>query len=192
MPGLDGYQMIQALRDHGLSVPVIVVAASEWQDDRLAARGPGAGIAGFLGKPASIPQLQAMLDRLFAEAPNPNPNPIPASVSAPTAVSAPAGARAAAPAAQPDVELYGLFQRTLDADLEVLRAALRHDDRPAFLRGAHKLKGALAILGEAALADACGQLSALARQQPLGRVQPALTHFETALTQAMLRVDLSG
>ena len=182
MPGMDGYQLVHALRDSGLTVPVVAVAASEWPDGEQDSTEQAPAIAGFLGKPASIEQLKAVLDKLFRERLAP-PQALELSGAKPEAASS-----ATSRAASPDAELYALFLGTVETDFDVLRQAARQNDSEAFLRGLHKLRGALAILGEAALADACGALSEIVKHQPFGRAQEALERFEAALQEAAERM----
>jgi two-component system capsular synthesis sensor histidine kinase RcsC len=186
MPDMDGYELICALRSEGLAVPVVIVTAGEPRDAAATDDRQTWEIAGFLGKPVLLEHLQALLETLLSEFPAPSAPSDSPRTAAPEPLTD-AAPRAAMP---PDAELYALFLDTVETDLEVLRRALRQEDREAFLRGTHKLKGALAILGETALVQACGGLSKLAAQRSLAQAQEALERFERALKEATARIKI--
>ena len=68
LPGMDGYQVLQALRaDEGTaSIPVLVLTAKSLQADRERSRQLGA--AAFLTKPFLPDELCEMVDRTLAGA----------------------------------------------------------------------------------------------------------------------------
>ena len=65
MPGLDGFEVIQALRqiDRFKATPVIALTASAMMGDRE--RAMAAGFTGYLTKPIRLAQLRAEVERLL-------------------------------------------------------------------------------------------------------------------------------
>lgn len=68
LPGLDGYEGLQVLKQHPeLSrVPVAAVTANAMKGDRE--RGLAAGFVDYVTKPFNVAELYALLDRLLAGA----------------------------------------------------------------------------------------------------------------------------
>ena len=66
LPGIDGYQVLQALRadDHTSGIPVLVLTAKSLQADRERSRQLGA--AAFLTKPFLPDELCDMVDEVLA------------------------------------------------------------------------------------------------------------------------------
>ena len=64
MPGMDGFQVLHALRGQGLTrnLPVIMVTARDDPESR--ARAEAAGVNGFVGKPFDIRQLTELIREL--------------------------------------------------------------------------------------------------------------------------------
>ena len=91
--------------------------------------------------------------------------------------------------------LRDVFLETYRHDLKALRQALEHDDAGRFLGALHKIKGALAILGEKPLACACTALASRARHGSLVRVEAALVRFDArvhALAERFAQQRTSG
>ncbi|WP_087021641.1 response regulator [Thaumasiovibrio subtropicus] len=65
MPEMDGYQTLQALRDAGIDMPVIVVSADVQPEAQK--RVMGLGAKGFIRKPIDKPQLVELLKTLVVE-----------------------------------------------------------------------------------------------------------------------------
>lgn len=62
LPGLDGLQIVEALRKAGLSTPVLVLSALESVDERI--KGLRSGSDDYLGKPFAIEELVARAESL--------------------------------------------------------------------------------------------------------------------------------
>jgi two-component system, chemotaxis family, chemotaxis protein CheY len=60
MPGVDGYQVLEALQKDGASQPKVVVMSADIQLEALA-RIKKLGAIGFLAKPANLPKLEKLL-----------------------------------------------------------------------------------------------------------------------------------
>jgi two-component system, OmpR family, copper resistance phosphate regulon response regulator CusR len=66
LPGLDGYQIVEALRRSGKRVPVLMLTAREDVDDRV--RGLRAGADDYLVKPFAFSELLARMEALLRRA----------------------------------------------------------------------------------------------------------------------------
>lgn len=63
LPGLDGLQIIKAVRRHGSQIPILVLTARDAIDDRIA--GLDAGADDYLVKPFEVEELKARLRALL-------------------------------------------------------------------------------------------------------------------------------
>lgn len=66
LPGLDGLQVVQALRSVGRTTPILVLSALESVDERV--KGLRAGGDDYLGKPFAIEELLARVESLARRA----------------------------------------------------------------------------------------------------------------------------
>ena len=66
LPGLDGLQVVQALRSAGRTTPILVLSALESVDERV--KGLRAGGDDYLGKPFAIEELLARVESLARRA----------------------------------------------------------------------------------------------------------------------------
>jgi two-component system, OmpR family, copper resistance phosphate regulon response regulator CusR len=66
LPGLDGFQIVEALRRRGRRVPVLMLTAREDVDDRV--RGLRAGADDYLVKPFAFSELLARVEALLRRA----------------------------------------------------------------------------------------------------------------------------
>lgn len=66
LPGLDGLQVVQALRSAGRATPILVLSALESVDERV--KGLRAGGDDYLGKPFAIEELLARVESLARRA----------------------------------------------------------------------------------------------------------------------------
>jgi DNA-binding response OmpR family regulator len=63
LPGIDGYQLCQRLRDAGSEVPIIMLTARDTLDDRL--QGLKAGADDYLVKPFALAELAARIEAVL-------------------------------------------------------------------------------------------------------------------------------
>jgi len=66
MPRLGGLELVSALREHGLSVPVLLISGHG--DERITEKAAEVGAAGFLQKPVALRELVEYL-RQYGMAP---------------------------------------------------------------------------------------------------------------------------
>ncbi len=57
LPGLDGFQVVRALRDRGVVTPILLLTARDELDDRV--QGLEGGADDYLAKPFDLPELMA-------------------------------------------------------------------------------------------------------------------------------------
>jgi len=67
MPGMNGAQLMEHLRDHGLALPTIILTAAP--DGALRARALAAGALRVVAKPVDPAQLRAALNLALATSP---------------------------------------------------------------------------------------------------------------------------
>lgn len=65
MPGMDGFEVTRKLRNSGFSNPVIVLTASESDDDRKQAR--AAGCTDYLLKTVDMYNVKSIIDEYIGE-----------------------------------------------------------------------------------------------------------------------------
>ena len=164
MPGMDGYEATSRIRAYEGPVrhtPIIALTAGAMRADRE--RCMAAGMDDYLAKPISPEQLEAVLGRWIPAA----------GAAAPEAASIPV------PAADDPIDwtmigdlvamtpsdfiadLLALFVRDSATALTDLRIAWREDDRAAWSRIAHKLRGSCATLGARAMMEICARMEDL-------------------------------
>jgi CheY-like chemotaxis protein len=68
MPGMNGYETLEALRR--INPRVCVLLSSGYAEPGVLAGVSGAPVAAFLGKPFSLPDLQTRLNAALAQAPD--------------------------------------------------------------------------------------------------------------------------
>lgn len=131
MPVMDGYQLAQALRSRGETLPVLAVTATALASERERCR--AVGIDNLLLKPLDLERLSTALRRY-----------LPASTR-----------RQAVPAAGAELpaKLRALFVESGTRDLQTLADAVRDQQAATVLNQVHSLKGVLLMMGERELAD---------------------------------------
>jgi CheY-like chemotaxis protein len=69
LPDMDGYEVMQCLRENPVTrdIPVVAVSANAMPKDL--ARGKAAGFADYLTKPLEVAQLLAVLDKVLVDRP---------------------------------------------------------------------------------------------------------------------------
>ncbi|MBR8383926.1 response regulator [Burkholderia cenocepacia] len=174
MPDMCGTEMLTRLRQIDIATPVVLVSASV-----PIAGGAHAGRDGFAAiveKPLSIEQLAALLDRLLPA------DQLDRARRAAHVVDKTATARTATL----EKDLWETFAACWPADRAVVQAKAAAKDVDAFLRRIHKIKGALRVLQDDALADLLGEIEQVARIEGLDAAMPLWVRAEAALTS---RVD---
>ena len=66
LPGLNGYTVLQRLRDEGLTMPVLIMTARGTEDDKL--RGFGLGADDYIVKPCGLLEILARVRALLKRA----------------------------------------------------------------------------------------------------------------------------
>lgn len=66
LPGRDGYELLRAVRDEGINVPIVLLTARRDEADKL--RGFGLGADDFITKPVSILELLARVRAVLRRA----------------------------------------------------------------------------------------------------------------------------
>jgi PAS domain S-box-containing protein len=145
MPELDGFQVVQAVREHersaGGHLPVIALTARTRGEDRE--RCLAAGMDDFLAKPIRTPDLWAALDQVAVARPRTDP-PAPGMLDPRVLLAACGG----------DSAILGTicraFRSHLPAQLAAVEEALRDRDAPRLGEAAHKLSGMIAAFSTVA------------------------------------------
>ncbi len=65
MPDIDGFQLLQALRDQGSTIPIAIISADI--QDTARARGAELGAARFLNKPTKEADVRQMIRQLLQQ-----------------------------------------------------------------------------------------------------------------------------
>ncbi|WP_371140974.1 ATP-binding protein [Burkholderia cepacia] len=174
MPDISGTEMLKRLRQIDIATPVVLVSASVpiAADDHSIRD----GFAAIVEKPLSIEQLAALLDRLLPADQRDRAR------RAAQVVDKAATTRTATLAK----DLWETFAACWPADRAVVQAKAAAKDVDAFLRRIHKIKGALRVLQDDALADLLGKIEQVARIEGLDAAMPLWARAEAALTS---RVD---
>lgn len=142
MPVMDGYQLAQALRSRGETLPVLAVTATALSSEREHCR--AVGIDNLLLKPLDLERLSEALERY-----------LPAVRGKPTLPVA---------GASLPLKLRTLFVESCTRDLRTLADAVRDAHSTAVLDKIHALKGVLSMMGERTLGDRFGSVEARLRE----------------------------
>ena len=176
MPEMDGYEataIIRAKQSPEKNPPIVAFTADVLESDRV--RCIQAGMDGHLSKPVSLASLKAVLAR-FVKPRTPEP----------VAVLDIAGALART---GNDHELLAtlaeIFDREAPNQVALIRKHAVNANCLGVRAGAHKLKGAVGILGANACAASIVRLETAAAQNDLERVQAMLTEVETEFSRLM-------
>jgi len=186
MPVMDGFaatRAIRALPGAKGRVPIIALTADAFAETQERAR--GAGVDGFLTKPAHLPQLRDALGRYLGEMP-----------AAPPPVASPAldagdhhlerstvaQLRSALSPQQYAALLEGLFGAR-EGTLRELREAVRRRDLAALRVQAHALKGAALSLGLRSVAGSAARLQQAPEAAGDAGLLDALDELERMLLQ---------
>jgi len=142
MPVMDGYQLAQAIRSRGETLPVLAVTATALSSERERCR--AVGIDNLLLKPLDLDRLSEALERYLPAARSKPPMPV-------------AGAEL-------PLKLRTLFVESSTRDLRTLADAVRDAQSAAVLDQVHALKGVLLMMGERNLGDRFGDVEARLRE----------------------------
>jgi two-component system capsular synthesis sensor histidine kinase RcsC len=166
MPKMGGQALLAALRTHGLSMPVI--AGTAWSEPAPACTGAAApnadadadvppGFAAVLRKPFSMAQLRGLLVAHV--------------------VGWPSGRHGRVPACSPRRALLEAFAAAWPDDEAALRAAFASLDTGTMQARLHRLRGALAVVGDAPARRACAQLQTRLRRHGIEASAAQIEHF---------------
>jgi PAS domain S-box-containing protein len=183
MPELNGFQVVQAVRERELTagghLPIIASTARSRKEDRE--RCLAAGMDDFLTKPIRRTDLLASIDRVLRTH---------ASRSFPRRdlLDAPVLLAACGGAAILLRKMCQLLTARVPEHLSVLRDALRDRDAPRLREAAHKCCGMLSEFSAVA-GDLAGSLEDLAAATQLDKAAPILEQLETIAQELVKQVD---
>ena len=194
MPDMSGFEAARAIRDQegqgAPRLPLIALTAHAMQGDR--ARCLEAGLDGYLSKPIDVDELIATVERYGAgDATAPVPligqQANDAIFDEPAALSYTGGDRRLLK------EVVQLFRADYPSSLRKIDRALQRRDPEALRLAAHRLKGAIAIVGAPAARHVAAELEETARSQDFERARHAfaklrqeIERLESALAGARL------
>lgn len=163
LPGLDGYQVAQKIRQRGHQMPVIAATAHAQREHT--ARAEEAGMNDFLTKPLSEERLQEAIIRLI-----------------PPSRSWQFEPERLVRAVGDDVESAREVARGFLSEVDGLRVALRQSRQAAELAlASHTLKGAVEVFEVETLRQRLEQLERQAENKELREVGPAWDEIEQEL-----------
>jgi CheY-like chemotaxis protein len=183
MPELDGFQVVQAVREReriaGGHLPIIALTARSRKEDRE--RCLAAGMDDFQTKPIRPADLLAAID-LVLRTHSSRPARRQDLPDAPVLLAACGG----------DATLLRKMCQTLTArvpeHLAALRDALRDQDAPRLREAAHKCCGMLSEFSAAA-GDLAGRLEDLAADTQLEKATPILEQLEAMVQELAKQID---
>ncbi|MDB5774592.1 MAG: multi-sensor hybrid histidine kinase [Herbaspirillum sp.] len=178
LPHLSGYELVRALREHGLSAPIVVMSASVPDDQTLALL---PDVDAILTKPVSLLQLRNTLSRHA-------PMAIATRKKRGASKRKPAQPANAGQTESIDADAAAIFLDTYFDDLLALRRASRSGDTQAMTQQLHRLKGALLVMCEQGLAARCESLWQEIRLTAAVPTRPAQRQFVKELLRAVRRI----
>jgi len=187
MPGMNGYELTKAIRDHEREAgrprtPIVALTANALQGE--AERCLAAGMDDFATKPTSMPVLSAKLRRWLSHLSWEDDE------STDEVLTANALANLTDGDMQLAASILADFVASACGDIEALRAAVAAGDRGAIARRAHQIRGASLVVGADQMAEAAGVIEASARAGPAAQEMSAsLEELETAFRDV---ADLAG
>ncbi|PIF73039.1 two-component system capsular synthesis sensor histidine kinase RcsC [Variovorax sp. 54] len=170
MPGMDGYTLARALRAQGSRVPIVALTADVAVRERD--RCEAAGIDTALIKPILLDTLDRTVRQLTARDAAPR--------------TAAAHRQDIAQGTLPASVHQALAQSLADTAVAI-RAALEARDTHALGAGLHSLRGAFALIHEAALATDCAAMEAQLHDADFAALAQAFERFEPAARAALER-----
>ncbi len=180
MPDMDGYTAARAMREAGVTTPIVAVTAHAAEDER--ARCLEAGMDDFMSKPVQLKPLADLLRQHLGEAPSAGR---PQRGSGEPVLDP--GCREALRETL-EAEVLQKLNRTFLADGEgrvaSMREAATRRDGDRLHREAHTLKGSGANVGAVALSHRCAELERLVREGEWDSVVAAIGRVEAELAAA--------
>jgi len=153
MPGLNGCELVRCLRAQGANQPMIGISANALAGEPQ--RCLDSGMNGWLSKPIALEQLSRLLGELCPHAcvtPSPSTD----------------------QADDFSTQHHHLFVQTMNEDLQQLRHSLSHADTARLVEKIHRMRGALAVIGQHELLDYFGQLQDELLEHGLDQAKHAL------------------
>jgi CheY-like chemotaxis protein/HPt (histidine-containing phosphotransfer) domain-containing protein len=183
MPVLDGFQVVQVIRERELTagghLPIIALTARSRKEDRE--RCLAAGMDDFLTKPIRSAELLAAIEGVLRTHPSPRSRSLDL-LDASVLMAACGG----------DPSLLRKLCQTLTTrvpeHLAALRDSLRDQDAPRLREAAHKCCGMLSEFSAAA-GDLAGSLEDLAAGAQLDHAAPILEQLETMASKLVKQID---
>ena len=152
MPGMDGYALARFVRDRYAGMPIIALTGHVTEHERAMCR--SVGIDDVLLNPASLEAIRSAVRRFADRAEKMR---LAASVVDPTLGPLQASLRQT-------------LMTTLEASVSKIEAAIRQQDNPLVTGELHSIKGAFAMVHEAAIVELCKRLERLAKAGDLEAV----------------------
>jgi PAS domain S-box-containing protein len=181
MPELDGFQVVQALRERerttGSHLPIIALTARSRKEDRE--RCLAAGMDDFLAKPIQASDLWVAIDRVVGERPAAD-RPAPGLLD-PRVLLAACGGDAAILD-----KICQAFRARLPDHLKAVQDALRDRDAPRLREAAHKLSGMVAAFSTVA-GSVASELEDHAAQGQLEEARPLVARLQ-AMAEELMRL----
>ncbi len=181
MPGLDGYELTEAIRGIETAMgrprtPILAITANVMEGE--AERCLDAGMDDYLSKPVTIPELSLKLSQWLPRAAAPPAQELegagPKEVAMEILLDLANGDASAASA------ILAEFMDSVREDLEGLDRSASGRDAAGLTRHAHRLKGAAAMVGAGPLAKVAAELEALARNKDWLRAEKVLAQVHGA------------
>jgi signal transduction histidine kinase/CheY-like chemotaxis protein len=181
MPVLDGFAATRAIREQeadGTRIPIIALTASVLESDRE--RCLLAGMDQHIAKPIRLDALSSALE--FATSRAPVDDVVLPPPSAEELHDHPVAQRLRSVSGVDDPELtrelYEIYAAQTPSCLDTMRAAVSARDFDELWRSAHTLKGTVANLGAADMADTCRRIEDQARARELADIDRLLGDLE--------------
>ncbi|CAB3830867.1 Sensor histidine kinase RcsC [Achromobacter mucicolens] len=173
MPRMNGYELVQALRAQGATVPVIGVTANAMREEEE--RCLAAGMTSWLVKPISLSTLRRHLQGSGAQP-----------ADAAEAAAQPRATRQPEPEPAVPEKYRALFISTMEADVTQMVRALEINDQRLLGRTLHRMRGALSVMQMTAITERLEALEDLLRGTGLDAVAQAEGHAVVQLLRNTL------
>ncbi len=174
MPQMDGYEATRAMRQKGLSLPVVALTANALEGDRQ--RCLEAGCNDYLTKPFQMKDLVAMLKRLLPQDKTDGEGPKETAVESDIID----GVTLKEIYDRPEIiyEIMDAFLQEAPQTVERISDAVRRRDAEDLRRWTHKLKGSALTVAAKALAEASQGLEKAAEEGRVGAFAVGLSDVD--------------